>query len=209
MFQQICRDSNKICFRRTLLIPDTGHKYHEKLLFLISRLKMFTKYHDWLLSNRFFFIFRFKTNKLNQLGFTTMHVMPFVLKRKIKKKRFDKKQLWYLVNIFSLDIRNKSFSWYLWSVSGIRRVRLKQILLESRQICWNTFLRYALYNVDSTIIWFLVDFKKKYNSQNWRRRELDKLVEEACVCTKFCDWWGASGRSDDRWSGTYQYFSDG
>ena len=126
-------------------------------------------------------------------GMTCMVVKPnwfslFVLKRKIKKKRFDKKQLWYLVNIFSLDIRNKSFSWYLWSVSGIRRVRLKQILLESRQICWNTFLRYALYNVDSTIIWFLVDFKKKYNSQNWRRRELDKLVEEACVCTKFCEY---------------------
>ena len=126
-------------------------------------------------------------------GMTFMVVKPywfslFVLKRKIKKKRFDKKQLWYLVNIFSLDIRNKSFSWYLWSVSGIRRVRLKQILLESRQICWNTFLRYALYNVDSTIIWFLVDFKKKYNSQNWRRRELDKLVEEACVCTKFCEY---------------------
>ena len=126
-------------------------------------------------------------------GMTCMVVKPnwfslFVLKRKIKKKRFDKKQLWYLVNIFSLDIRNKSFSWYLWSVSGIRRVRLKQILLESRQICWNTFLRYALYNVDSTIIWFLVDFKKKKNSQNWRRRELDKLVEEACVCTKFCEY---------------------
>ena len=126
-------------------------------------------------------------------GMTCMVVKPnwfslFVLKRKIKKKRFDKSQLWYLVNIFSLDIRNKSFSWYLWSVSGIRRVRLKQILLESRQICWNTFLRYALYNVDSTIIWFLVDFKKKYNSQNWRRRELDKLVEEACVCTKFCEY---------------------
>ena len=34
-----------------------------------------------------------------------------------KKKRFDKKQLWYLVNIFSLDIR-KSFtviSKYLWA----------------------------------------------------------------------------------------------
>ena len=126
-------------------------------------------------------------------GMICMVVKPnwfslFVLKRKIKKKRFDKSQLWYLVNIFSLDIRNKSFSWYLWSVSGIRRVRLKQILLESRQICWNTFLRYALYNVDSTIIWFLVDFKKKYNSQNWRRRELDKLVEEACVCTKFCEY---------------------
>ena len=124
-------------------------------------------------------------------GMTFMVVKPnwfslFVLKRKIKKKRFDKKQLWYLVNIFSLDIRNKSFSWYLWSVSGIRRVRLKQILLESRQICWNTFLGYALYNVDSTIIWLLVDFKKKKDSQNRRRRELDKLVEEACVCTKFC-----------------------
>ena len=126
-------------------------------------------------------------------GMTCMVVKPnwfslFVLKRKIKKKRFDKKQLWYLVNIFSLDIRNKSFSWYLWSVSGIRRVRLKQILLESRQICWNTFLRYALYNVDSTIIWLLVDFKKKKDSQNRRRRELDKLVEEACVCTKFCEY---------------------
>ena len=95
-------------------------------------------------------------------GMTCMVVKPnwfslFVLKRKIKKKRFDKSQSWYLVNIFSLDIRNKSFSWYLWPVSGIRRVRLKQILLESRQICWNTFLRYALYNVDSTIIWLLVD----------------------------------------------------
>ena len=41
------------------------------------------------------------------------------------------------------------------------RVCLKQILLESRQICWNTFLRYALYNVDITIIWLLVDLKKK------------------------------------------------
>ena len=127
-------------------------------------------------------------------GMTCMVVKPnwfslFVLKRKIKKKRFDKNQLWYLVNIFSLDIRNKSFSWYLWSVSGIRRVRLKQILLESRQICWNTFLRYALYNVDSTIIWLLVHFKKKKkDSQNRRRRELDKLVEEACVCTKFCEY---------------------
>ena len=127
-------------------------------------------------------------------GMTCMVVKPnwfslFVLKRKIKKKRFDKNQLWYLVNIFSLDIRNKSFSWYLWSVSGIRRVRLKQILLESRQICWNSFLRYALYNVDSTIIWLLVDFKKKKkDSQNRRRRELDKLVEEACVCTKFCEY---------------------
>ena len=126
-------------------------------------------------------------------GMTCMVVKPnwfslFVLKRKIKKKRFDKNQLWYLVNIFSLDIRNKSFSWYLRSVSGIRRVRLKQILLESRQICWNTFLRYALYNVDSTIIWLLVDFKKKKDSQNRRRRELDKLVEEACVCTKFCEY---------------------
>ena len=127
-------------------------------------------------------------------GMTCMVVKPQLVQfvcfeTENKKKRFDKNQLWYLVNIFSLDIRNKSFSWYLWSVSGIRRVLLKQILLESRQICWNTFLRYALYNVDSTIIWLLVDFKKKKkDSQNRRRRELDKLVEEACVCTKFCEY---------------------
>ena len=69
--------------------------------------------------------------------------------------------------------------------SGIRRVCLKQILetflnclvnsfiqfvhllfwkmcwiflIEARQICWSTFLRYALYNLDSrAIIWLSVD----------------------------------------------------
>ena len=34
-------------------------------------------------------------------------------------------------------------------------------LLETRQICWNTFLRYVLYSVDFTIILLLVDLKKK------------------------------------------------
>ena len=69
MFQQICRDSNKICFRRTLLIPDTDHKYHEKLLFLISRLKMFTKYHNCFLSNRFFFYFPFQNKQTEPIRF--------------------------------------------------------------------------------------------------------------------------------------------
>ena len=39
---------------------------------------MFTKYHNCFFIKPLFFIFRFKTNKLNQLGFTTMHLMPFV-----------------------------------------------------------------------------------------------------------------------------------
>ena len=82
----------------------------------------------------------------------------------LKKKRFDKKKLWYLVNIFSLDVRNKSLReikkniraifrdicgkttpsvlWWRGLTSGIRRVCLKQILETFLNCLVNSFIQF-------------------------------------------------------------------
>ena len=42
-------------------------------------------------------------------------------------------------------------------------------LIEARQICWSTFLRYALYNLDSrAIIWLSVDVHANLYLHRWR-----------------------------------------